>query len=88
MMISYCYKYFLIIGVSILILNNCSTASKLGSDQKVDQEKIQDVDSGGDNINQKMKMNQGVKYNSTRSNRESNKKPENNKGKDDKKDDK
>lgn len=66
----------------IIIYSSCSTSSKL---KKNTNPTIDNNNTGGDNVNSK--MNQGVKYNSTRSNMESDKDPENKK-EDDKKADK
>ena len=87
-MISSYFKTFLIIVISLLIFSACSSSKKLGSSKNIDQNNIDENSSGGESVNPREKQSKGVKYNSTRSNMESDKDPENNNDKDDKKDDK
>ena len=66
-------KQFLLVFI-IIIYSSCSTSSKL---KKNSNPTIDNNNTGGVNVDSK--MNQGEKYNSTRSNMESDKDPENKK---------
>ena len=73
-------KQFLLVFI-IIIYSSCSTSSKLKKNSNPT------IENNSDGVNVNSKMNQGVKYNTTRSNMESDKDPENKKD-EDKKDDK
>lgn len=85
-MINSYFNNFLIIVISLLFFSACSSSKKLGSSKNVDQINIQDNNSGGNSVNPR--ANQGIKYNSTRSNMESKKDSEKKQDENDKKEDK